>query len=240
MTIHTISRTSPSTKDDLQRAQPLRYGAAVTNTIVALTAVAIVGTVLFLVWRNNQSEMIACPPGQTRLGKLAMSVEVFKMETGFYPGQADREQWAGRYTGSQVLAAHLFGLYDEDAADPYHKLSTDSSQGACSTQYAVFDETMLRTINGRANTIVDGWREGLAVCYYAPDETTDPSEFRFVDNQAYTGGDEQAFLNFMTTDREDDNVPWGPLMYAAHSGKPILISAGADRQHLTVDDEIAP
>ena len=115
-----------------------------------------------------------------------------------FPGQMDRDVWQGRYTGSQILGAHLFGLYDEGATDPYHKLA-DDYHGAAQPRsvYAPYDESMFSKINGRGYTLVNSMPKPKAICYYVSGEATGVAQYRFADNEVYTGGSEAAFRDYI-------------------------------------------
>ena len=65
-----------------------------------------------------------------------------------YPGQADEGTWDSDYTGSQILAACLFGY-----ADQLDKI--DSGEIQPHADWAPYEPGMLATIDGRPYTSVD-------------------------------------------------------------------------------------
>ena len=95
----------------------------VVIVILGLLATILVPTINAILQRTYQLDT------KQRIHGLAEGADKFKIDTGFYPGQADylqhRPSGTYKYTGSQVLAAILFDMRDDGVADPYHALDDD-------------------------------------------------------------------------------------------------------------------
>ena len=161
----------------------------------------------------------------------------FETEKGF-PGRQDRSRWEGRFTGSQVLAAHLFGLYDEDATDPYHALVEDDpvSIDGCPliprSLYAKYESSMFKTIDGRRYTIVNTRPTPKPICYYVSDANSGPRQYHFSDNEVYTGGSEAELLNCIGDPyASDSSIPARDRMF-------LLIDPGKDGKYFSKDDSL--
>ena len=158
---------------------------------------------------------------QTRVDKLANGVKGYKMETGYYPAQDDTSQLS-TYTGSQILAARLFGYTLAEIGGSPNPTSKYSGYEAGET---------LATLEGKTNTLSDGfWVSPMAICYYVswPGQTG-AGQFQVNDNSVYTNAAPSGavFATFITN-------PSYSLPY--NDGTFLLISAGADRKFFNDDD----
>jgi len=84
--------------------------------LVVMAILAILGAIL-LPWIAKAMQ-VRIPVGSAAfLSSVAQAARVFHAEEGYYPGQKDPGQLVGSggtYTGSQLLAARLFGYPDSD------------------------------------------------------------------------------------------------------------------------------
>ena len=204
---------------------------AVLAVLLALLATIIAPTIRAMMLKTS------CPPSRSRIQSLGQgaSMWAFETEKGF-PGRQDRPRWDGRFTGSQILAAHLFGLYDKGAADPYHALAEDDPVGVDGSPlvpqslYAKYESNMFETVDGRRYTIVNLRADPKPICYYVSDGNSGPRQCHFSDNEVYTGRSEAEFLNFI-----GDSNAIAPS-YPVEDRMFLLFDPGKDEKYFSKDD----
>ena len=165
-------------------------------------------------------------PRFSRIHSLSEGAEVWNQQRGFYPGQEDIDDWLGRYSGSQILAAHLFGYGDDYA-------SIDAGSMDPTGMYARYEPDMLAAVNGRERVLVDDHDEPMAICYYIfEDPPTADVDRLFQQNAVHTGGTPDDLRRLLETLRRPGDPPpppWGGLRF-------LLVSPGEDRVYFTDDD----
>jgi len=157
----------------------------------------------------------------------------YKIDNQFYPGQEDMDAWdpvaAGEpvtYTGSQVLAAHMFGY-------EYTDIGTATIINPKSL-YAPYDPKMLGEREGKPYTLVDGFPTPRAICYFPAAEGLGRAQYRFDHNSVYlqeitTSAIFQQYYLRETRIEADTSE-------AARTGDFFILAAGADRIFKTDDD----
>ena len=150
----------------------------------------------------------------------------FRQEREFYPGQQDVDEWLGRYSGSQILAAHLFGYGDD-----YSDIKMDFPDAK--SLYAKYERGMLDTVDGRTNVLLDDYEGSKAICYYVIEDPDNPDFDRlFEQNAVHTQGTPDDLRRLM----EGLNMP----IPQTDSQRPyrsfLLLSPGRDRTYFTSDD----
>ena len=171
---------------------------------------------------------------RTRVGSLSTACELYKRDHSLYPGQAVLTDAArgltgsgGPYTGSQVLAACVYG-FDVASANPMPRGG-----------YDVYKDEFLREIlaGPRPRVMADGFPQGksLAICYYpaVPGEET-LNQYRYEHNQAHTdfkpandrpdaAQQKAQFLEFIQDRRAGGDRPCRPTEF-------LIVAAGASRK----------
>lgn len=194
-----------------------------------------------------------------RINELSNGANVFKEEFGKYPGQDDYGKhsqfsppnWTYTYTGSQVLAAHMFGLYDEGNPNPYHVFDNGKLDDLLPTsKYAPYDPDVLKTIVGDGGTkvyltISDGFPKARALCYYMSAQGLGINQFHYSQNEVYTGGNpgtplgKKALARYetMIVEPRIDPGSYGTgARPAINNGHFLLIGPGKDNEFFTTDD----
>ena len=200
-------------------------GFAIADLVAVLGCVALLTVGVVLVGSSTNCGVIESGHLARTLAQrknLEDGAENYKQDhAGFYPGQDDDTHYAS-HTGSQILAACLFG-YDVTAANPEP-----------TGKYAAYKEEYLTTLNGRKNVLSDMFPKSkeMAFCYYAsrkvPTSGADKGKFFEADNDAHTEGHEAGeFAEFITDKRFN-----GPY----NQGRFLLIAPGVDRKYFSDDD----
>lgn len=200
-----------------------------------------------------------------RINELANGATVFKEEWGKYPGQDDYKKhsepaggsWSYSYTGSQVLAAHMFGLYDRTElpdGNPYHVFDDGDLSGPgdpqATSKYAPYEPDMLKTIVDDADkkyylTISDGFPKARALCYYMSAQGLGVTQFHYEQNDVYTGGEKTSdtgkkpfskFQTMIVEPRLDPDIYGKTFDAAVNDGGFLLIGPGKDGEFFTTDD----
>jgi len=197
---------------------------------------------------------------KARIDHLGQGANAFRQDTGAYPGQANYDEFTDSqeveytYMGSQVLAAHLFGLYDEGASNPYALFDDgDTSDLPPRGIYAPLEQNMLRTVVGFDGdpvylTIVDAYPRPHPIAYYMSANGIGVEQFHLEQNGVYYMDVEDEindeyqrrrdFHNMITDPRYDDDYyssSSGPAP-AVRKGTFLLISPGADNEWFGADD----
>jgi len=141
-----------------------------------------------------------------------------------YPGQDDIGQLVGSsppgpYTGSQILAARLFGYPDNQI--------TQAHPSGITNNYMAFEVNLLITASGRRNSLADNSKTAKPLLYYPSrrGETTPLGCYKWADNSAYAGGGtSNARFTSYATSRLGNNI-------ARNEGRFLLIGTGANDKY---------
>jgi prepilin-type N-terminal cleavage/methylation domain-containing protein len=179
---------------------------------------------------------------RARIMSLQGGIESYQQQHGVYPGQEDMDLWTGTYTGSQVLAAHLFEYYDDTVGveDPYAKVLLDNPEPT--SKYANYEPDILDAfpdVNGGddlPNCLTDTFSNPHPIVYYPSGSGQGTSQFSYALNSQLTGiGRSGDFTSFITDDTLKTpnttgiDVPFKNEMF-------LLISPGPDGVFFTEDD----
>ena len=193
---------------------------------------------------------------QARINEIASLCAQFKLDTKYYPGQRDRNQWdpnepnSASITGNQALARCLFFSAD----DPNVTYATMKDPNAkTEPRYGSLESGDLQTFDANTpNTIYDRFGEDpLPVLYYPSrlgvaglpqysrgdnDRYTDPNRNLSKWGDPNNDPNNTAFMDFITDDRatSDPNDPNKSIPYNDRGF--LLIGAGIDREYGTGDD----
>jgi len=221
-----------------------RFGFTLAEVLVVMLILGMLMGILMPVIGVVQLKMQAAR-SKTRIAVIDRGVTSYKLANNMYPGQADFNKWqppdgatdplpAGKYTGSQVVAAHLFGYYDPAAADPYHN-ATESNPGASRTAYCPWQPGMLMhrdsTNTAKRNYLSDDFSTPKPIAYYPSGNGAGKDEFRFSDNSVITGKTDIIFWNYI----KDTKYAGGEDRPVNHNDF-LLIGPGPDRFYFTEDD----
>ncbi len=212
---------------------------------------------------------------KARMVSLSTGCYAFKDATGYFPGQEAFAQLtgsdpAGPYTGSQVLAACLFGCAFADLNNPakpppisgdyapvkvgdLDKFDTDGD-GTWAPRYYTGSPL-------RMNTVLDRASDAMAVLYYPYRMNADPGAisnvYKYNDNSVYV--DTTALWNDYKAAKDKDasysldnyktdmrayfagtNVAESNVGGARNAGGFLMIAAGKSRLYFSGDDVIFP
>lgn len=177
---------------------------------------------------------------------LADACCAYKLDTRYYPGQQYTDQLIGttndnsKYTGSQVMAASLFGLTyaDLDDSDLVQHIADGTVQPT--GKYKPYTLGDLAMFNGKSGTVSDRLSEPRPVLYWPWRlGTNDNSQCKFQDNAVYGvdsftatsfNGSPGAYGSASIMDPKlNQDLPLGAQAF-------ILVAAGIDRVYGTEDD----
>ncbi len=175
-----------------------------------------------------------------RIASLETATWQYKQDDDFggcFPGQETFDYWAPHgqppvYTGSQVLAAHLFGYFDWDLDEPYAMIDADDP--GAESAFGDLKPSMLGHMGdgpGERNFLMDAYPDPLPIVYYPSGRGMGVGQFRFEDNAAITGKTEAEFNAFIT-----DPDSSGPNKQPVNRDGFLLIAPGPDREYFTEDD----
>ena len=193
----------------------------------------------------------------TRVKSLHDGIMLYKDRTKSFPGEKTKDinidprqymnnQSNSGYTGSQVLAACMFGIqYNQlNSRDYSQKVNYDTIIAAKS--FVPFEPGFLFTSNGKKNTIADGFPKGKtkAICYFLASNKLQHdnkvNQFSYLHNRIYMHDhscgsssdplNQRAFEEWIT-DRS------GGSQQILNNGEFILIAAGLDRDYLVDEME---
>jgi prepilin-type N-terminal cleavage/methylation domain-containing protein len=171
----------------------------------------------------------------SRIQSLDLAVWEYKQNEdlgGNFPGVEEVDEWEGVYTGSQVVAAHLFDYYDPSSATPYSRI--DSPNPGARSTYADYKSGMLGNLGsgaGQMNFMMDAFPDPKPIAYYPSGRGNAMQQFRFADNSLFTGKTVQIFEQFI----EDPDVTGNFDMPVNRDGF-LFIAPGGDRTYFTEDD----
>lgn len=187
---------------------------------------------------------------RARIISLQGAADSYQAQHGMYPGQEDLDIWGAseevagdpKYTGTQVLAAHLFDYYDDTpgATDPYANCNLDNPEPK--TSYGHYEPGMLDDfppVSGTGddikNCISDTFSTPHPIVYYPSGSGQGPAQFAYALNQQLTGkGRASKFTSFITDDSL--RTPSGASETPFKNGMFLLISPGPDSAFFTEDD----
>ncbi|MHC4563661.1 MAG: type II secretion system protein [Planctomycetota bacterium] len=233
-----------------------RAGFTLVELLVVISIIGLLVGILMPTIRAVLMQAYAADT-QARIKSLSSGAITFKQDHQRYPGQDTYLEHGTpgggstiyTYSGSQVLAAHLFGLYDEskpsnpaDLTDgPYERFNSDYTGAITPTSdYAVYKPDMLRTRNDRPLTIVDCFPKARPLLYYMSAVGLGVDQFHYTQNSVYTGeGDsklEQSFKKFTVDHTVDQDLYGSGTKPAVREGQFLLISPGKDKEYFTNDD----
>ncbi len=167
-----------------RKKPPTAAGFTLVELLVVIGIITLLATMAMPSFIAIQ-DIARAAEASTRVKALTQGAEQYKGDHDLYPGQHHPEKLAGSgggFTGSQVLAACLFG-YDYDDIG-------DNSPPARSL-YAEYRPGDLFTYKGEKNTVSDRYgSEGddMAVLYY-------PSRMDTFNVQQYKEGDNSDYLD---------------------------------------------
>lgn len=206
---------------------------------------------------------------KARIAALDNGAEQFNQEKNYYPGQDDYQyhstgtgaQITYSYTGSQVLFAHLFGMYDEakrylDGGNPYHALDDPNDEDIIDGKptkpkgiYVGLDQETYATVTGEGDysddefhyTLIDCFSNPKAILYYMASAGIGASQFNYPQNEHYAGStnEQKTSLRNMILDDRLDATTYGSSpdeRPAVREGSFLLISAGIDQVYFSEDD----
>ena len=163
--------------------------------------------------------------------QVALAAAKFKGENnGRYPGQDDigllagTTPEAGAYTGSQIVAARLFGY-------PETEIGNDAPNAT--SKYLAYKSYLLLTEAGKKNSLADDSKTAHVLLYFPSRlHVTAPSDcYRWADNSAYVGGGAPAvFTGYITDPRYSSGA------VARNEGGILIIGTGADDIYMNADD----
>lgn len=222
----------PNRKAKNRGAAPLR-GFTLVELLVVISIIALLVTLLTPAFQAAKNAAYRART-KARLVELSTGAEMYAQNNRnlfpgqLYPGELTGSSPSGPYTGSQVLAACLFG-YDYAHIGNVHP--------PLQSNYAPVDQDdLIKAGTGnRTNSIWDRfpWTDKKAVCYYpARPGVTGTPQFKEGDNKAYTSGnswDGGNFAAFIRDERFDGSGPY-------NAGDYILLAAGIDANYGTLDD----
>ena len=201
-----------------------RPGFTLVELIVVIAIIALLATIAApSINRALQSAMTA--KIRAHVGALANAAVLYKSDTDnrYYPGQQYASQ-LGTYTGSQVLAASIYGYgYADIGNSPTPK-----------SEFGTYKAEYLSEISTRPETLSDLAGSPRAILYY-PSRIgeTGLSQYVFGDNSAYGNGAEIE-ANF-TSDITDSRFGG-----AVNSGEFLLVAPGPNGTYFetTGNDDI--
>ncbi len=228
-------------KRPTRRARKARKGFTLVEVLIVMLILALLMTILMPVIGVVLLQ-VQFARSQLRVITLAGAVSIYKTENGtWYPGQVDSKKWKGKYTGSQVLAAHMFGFYDpENVSDPYENVKESNPEPA-TTPYMTYKEGMLMsgsTNSDTNNRLSDDYSTPRPIAYYPSGGGIGRAQFDFDCNSDFTSSAsadldaaEAKFEAFISDGNYsvNDDVPY-------NDGEFLLIGPGNDRAYFGEDD----
>ena len=211
----------PDNQATTRSPQWRRAGFTLVELIVVIAIIALLATITA---PSVNRALLSATTAKLRahVGTLANAAVLYKSDTDnrYYPGQQYASQ-LGTYTGSQVLAASIYG-YGYDNIDNVPPPTPQSEFGLYKAEY-------LSTISTRTNTLSDLAGSPRAILYYPSRRgQTGTSQYVFGDNSAYTGAATEAEFNAFIAESRFGG--------AVNSGEFLLIAPGDDGQYFSDDD----
>ncbi len=217
-----------------------RDGFTLAELLVVMLIMGLLMGILFPILGVVRQKMQAAR-SNVRKETIAQGIVTYKMvHRDRYPGQSDPQYWevaSYNYTGSQVLAAHLYGYYDETdtwkalgKTGPYWKIEEDNPEPA-SVGYSPYEAGMLMDIGSDKNFLSDFFSSPKPFAYYPSAPGVGRLQFVFEMNDSFTGSTSTALKTNITDDRygTSSDTPF-------NDGEFLLIGAGPDRRYFTPDD----
>jgi prepilin-type N-terminal cleavage/methylation domain-containing protein len=199
--------------------------------LVVITILTLLVTMLLPAYQKVK-EAVYRARSQGRITELSNGCIRYSQDNkGLYPGQLDYAQLkgtsGGTFTGTQLLAACLFGF-------PYSAINPGNVDG--NSLYAPYAPGDLITVSGKNNSIWDRYpRSAKMTVLYYPSRLGQAGMGQYIegDNYDYTSGTSWlggSFYTYIT----DPRVTSGGTPY--RPGQFLLISAGIDGVCGTLDD----
>lgn len=251
-------------QDNAASQTDIRNPQRAFSLIELLVVITILGLLISILLPSlSKAKLVArAADTRSRIQNLSAACQLYKQDTGYYPGQRYPDQLT-TYTGSQVLAASLLGY-------TYSEL-TSTNPIAEKASYVAMQSGLIDRFYNQANSkweskftkrpasILDGFPEADAILYYpsvigATGSVTTAYAFSHNDEPSYFHKGEVVgefqkliadtkfgFLNgsaFGTNDWpiKSDGAFTASKYRAVNSDTFILIGAGVDRKFFTDDD----
>ena len=208
-------------------------GFTLIELLVVIVILAILATIIAWAMRPGIGE----PRARAFLQEVSMAAMSYaSANNGRFPGQDDPGQLAGStpagpYTGSQILAARLFGYADDQIARAHPDGITN--------KYLSHKQHLLITDSGRPNSLADHSGTPRPLLYYPSrlGETTPLGCYKWADNSAYVGASsnsgkfsDYSTVNIKQTGGQTLNTP-------RNEGQFLLIGTGPNDRYFETDTE---
>jgi len=215
---------------------PGRGGFTLIELLIVIIVLAILSTIIvpavisvIALADDRQAEAF--------IQEVSMSARSFAGDNNQrYPGQDDVGQLAGStpvglYTGSQILAARLFGYPDDQIGGGVPPGMTN--------KYLSYKVHLLIEHKGRKNSLGDNSKSSMPLLYYPsrPGETTPSGCYKWADNSAYVGASsnsgkfsDYSTVNIKQTGGQTLNTP-------RNEGQFLLIGTGPNDRYFETDTE---
>lgn len=230
-----------------------RRGFTLAELLVVIVILGLLATILTPTINSILQHVYQADTRQ-RIEGLSEGANAYKHDAGDYPGQADYLLHSQNgteyiYTGSQVLAAILFGLRDDADENPYHLFDDgDTTDQPPTSAYAKYESGMLQTVidqNGdlRHLTIMDAFPRPNPIVYYMSASGMGTLQYHLQQNIVYTqpeGVDENkhqnSFEDFITDERFASDYYDTQVRPSVREDMFLIISPGIDAYYFNEDD----